>query len=39
MIERVMDRFGLYPERLAGDSAYDAYTCPAGRILRRAGAR
>ena len=24
MIERVMDRFGLYPERLAGDSAYGA---------------
>ncbi len=24
MIERVMDRFGLYPERLAGDSAHGA---------------
>lgn len=24
MIERAMDRFGLYPERLAGDSAYGA---------------
>jgi len=24
MIERVMDRFGLYPEHLAGDSAYGA---------------
>ena len=24
MIERVMERFGLYPERLAGDSAYGA---------------
>ena len=24
MIERVMDRFGLYPERLAGDTAYGA---------------
>ena len=24
MIERVMDRFGLYPQRLAGDSAYGA---------------
>ena len=24
MIQRVMDRFGLYPERLAGDSAYGA---------------
>ena len=24
MIERVMDRFGLYPESLAGDSAYGA---------------
>jgi hypothetical protein len=24
MIERVMDRFGLYPKRLAGDSAYGA---------------
>ena len=77
MIRRSMDRFGLYPERLAGDSAYgaaamvgwlveeqgiephvtikdmgertdgtfsrsdfvydyqeDAYTCPAGKLLR-----
>ena len=24
MIKRVMDRFGLYPEHLAGDSAYGA---------------
>ena len=24
MIERMMDRFGLYPEHLAGDSAYGA---------------
>lgn len=30
MIDRVADRFGLHPERLAGDSAYGARPCWRG---------
>ena len=39
MIERVMDRFGLYPERLVGDTGYGARRCSAGSSTSTASSR
>ena len=39
MIERSMERFGLYPARLMGDSAYGSPTCSAGWSMSTASNR
>lgn len=39
MIDRAQDRFGLYPERLAADSAYGSARCWAGWCTSAASSR